>query len=252
MFKESLILIILIIVIYQLYSINNNKEKFQKNNVEVISESSDESPDENKEIKTIKKLKNPQSKDFEHPSLGKPTRLIPEGYLYNYNIPNPWSAIVFNPHKKMNYLYVLKLSEDQNTLNKYRNLIKPWNEIISDVAINVESSELIVPSPEEDSALALSNLILSNLRGDLPMKNIIENNLIQISISKIRNYSSVKTKIKEQILENLANTDNSGKKEFDYEEDLAETATAPTPPDSPKNSNEVNPLAYEGGEFSYL
>ena len=254
MFKESLIMVILTVVIYQLYIVYypaKELKKFRKRSSPKQIPISEDKP-----RKVINKLperkpmqyETPQS--FEHPTLGKPDKIIPEGYLFIIRNPNPWSAIVYNQNTQ-SYLFIIKLNDDPTTIQRYSQKIMQWSKIIKNISFNTQSNELVVPSIDEDSALAVTNLILNNLKGDLPLQNIIDNNLIQISIAKIKNYSSVKQKIKEQILENVFNKKVSQEESLEYQEDLAETATASpnNPSPSPK---ETQPSAYEGLEFSYL
>ena len=126
--------------------------------------------------------------------------------------------------------------------------------------------------------------MLNNIKGDLSLENIQKNNLIGISLTKIRNYSSIRNKILDQIMESISGRSESNEG-VEYEEDLAETAEeyGEMPTDRPvhkklihgesrkpdvKQENfsddlmEVNkpvtkynsnePIAYEGNEFSYL
>ena len=255
MFKESLIMVILTVIIYQLYIVYYpKKELITRRNVKRDISSSEIQPK-----KVINKLperkpmqyETPQS--FEHPTLGKPDKIIQEGYLFLIRNPNPWNAIVYNQNTQ-SYLFIIKLIEDPTTIQKYSQMIMQWSKLIKNISFNTQSNELIIPSSDEDSALAILNLILNNLKGDLSLQNIVDNNLIQISIAKIKNYSSVKQKIQEQILENIHNKKISQEESLEYQEDLAETATASPNTPSPREvrPKDNNPSAYEGIEFSYL
>ena len=261
MFKESLISIILFIVIYQIYNtyycknIDNEviQEKKVTNNMqELLPE-----PRVNHEIKPMQ-YETPQT--FEHPVLGKPTKVIDEGYLYIIKNPQPWNAIVFNPTKEFKYLFIIKLNINNSNVNVYANKIGKWSNIIEGIQFNPNTGELIIPSSDDNTALAITNLVINNLKGDLNLKNIVENNLIQISIAKIQSYSSIRSKIIEQIIENI-HGENLGHTEenLDYQEDLAETANAPSvnseqveENEKPNQMESVQPLAYEGNEYSYL
>ena len=105
MFKQFLIMVILSIVIYQLYIVKNQenekltKEKVVTKNQEhhrVISKLPQRKP---------MQYETPQS--FEHPSLGKPDKIIQEGYLYIIQNPNPWNAIVYNSNTE-SYLFIIR------------------------------------------------------------------------------------------------------------------------------------------------
>ena len=251
MFKQFLIMVILSIVIYQLYIVKNQenekltKEKVVTKNQEhhrVISKLPQRKP---------MQYETPQS--FEHPSLGKPDKIIQEGYLYIIQNPNPWNAIVYNSNTE-SYLFIIRLNENPTTIQRYNQKIMHWTKIVGNISLNTQSNELIIPSSDENSALAIVNLVLNNLRGDLTLKDIIDKKLIHISIAKIQNYSSVKQKIKEQILENISGVQQNQDKNIEYQEDLAETISSSSSPRvNLKEKNKNNqPLAYEGLEFSYL
>lgn len=254
MFKESLICIILVVLIYQIYVQYFNKNKKVKNFEEQIPEK-----DPIKPVENVKPMVYETPNSFIHPQLGKPDKIIEEGYLYTFQNPKPWNAIIFNPNKKESYLFVLRMNGNPESLKTYISKIRDWFQVIPDIKFNYESGELVIPSHDEDIALGLANLIISNLKGDLTLKHIMENNLIQISISKIKSHSSVRIKITEQILENINEygKTSKGNNQVNYQEDLADTIDSPVKPDltqteSPKQKQNDEIAAYEGGEYSFL
>ena len=259
MFKEPLTCIILLVLIYQLYIVyvpSSNNDALDNS-----EDSIDEKPSRDivSQLPERKPMQYETPQTFEHPQLGKPDQIIQEGYLYRFSNPNPWNAIVYNPTSNLSYLFIIKLNESPTTIQKYSNMIQQWSQIIPNTKLNTQSMELIVPASDEESALAIINLILNNLKGDLTLKNIVDNKLIQVSLMKIKNYSSVRQKIIEQILDSVNQKRESFNDSVDYHEDLANTATA-TDSDinTNRNINESsvnkndNPMAYEGLEFSYL
>jgi hypothetical protein len=121
----------------------------------------------------------------------------------------------------------------------------------SDSKLKVGSSTLSSPSnfrsTDEASALAIANLIISNFGGQLSFENILEKNLIPISITKAQQYEMVRNKLREQIIEVLqGKSTDSGS---DYEQDLAHKSHSIATKES---FTDTEPSAYEGGEFSYL
>ena len=135
----------------------------------------------------------------------------------DFNKPNPWTKIIINPTEEFQYLFYIKANVP--SLNDFEN----WKQIIPNINFEPRTGELIIPSKDEPSALALVNLILINFSGQMSLENILEKNLIQISITKAKTHELVQTKLREQIMENLyGNQFNSI--ETNYKQDLASTS----------------------------
>jgi hypothetical protein len=114
--------------------------------------------------------------------------------------PNPWTRIATDMTSEYPYNFYIKIRIP--SLNDYED----WKQIIPNLDFNARTGELIIPSKDEASALAIANLISSNFSGNLSLQEILDKNLIQISISKARNYELVQHKFREQIMENLSGT----------------------------------------------
>ena len=130
-----------------------------------------------------------------------------------FNNPNPWTRIIINENNEFPYNFHIKLKI--SSLNDYEN----WKNIIPNLNFNSKTGELIIPSKDEPSALAIANLISINIMGNMTIKNILEKNLIQISINKCKNYEVVQNKLREQLYENLYGVKNT-KLDSNYENDL--------------------------------
>jgi len=262
MFKESLISIILFVVIYQIYMAYfcNNDDNNIKRAINTQFQKINNIPQ-----KKPMQYETPQN--FEHPVLGKPDKIIQEGYLFIIKNPQPWNAIVFNPNKENKYLFIIRLNIKNSEKQSYLTKISKWSEIIQGIQLNLDNNELVIPSEDDNTALGIVNIIINNLKGDISLKNIIDNNLISISIAKIRTYPSIRTKIIEQIMENIngeSHYPNNTEEHLEYEEDLAQLINTTEehnnkpndnrPNDNPNNNkpNDNNPFAYEGNEFSYI
>ncbi len=128
--------------------------------------------------------------------------------------PNPWTKIIVNERHEYPYLFHLKVKIP--SLNDFEN----WKQIIPNIEFDPRSGELIIPSKDEASALAVANLIVTNFSGQLSLQDIISKNLIQISISKAKTYELVQGKLRDQIMENLYGSQNSTL-ETNYVKDLA-------------------------------
>ena len=151
----------------------------------------------------------------------------------DFDVPKPWSKVVYNPNNDYPYNYYIKLRIP--SLNDY----EAWKNIIPNLNFDPRSGELIIPSKDEASALALANLISINFTGQLSLDNILEKNLIQISISKAKTHEVVQHKLREQIIENLHGTKYNNS-EISFEKDLV------------KQTNEPMIEAYTGGDYAYL
>ena len=277
MLKESLILIIFLIIIYQIYlnytdkqsdnSIDNkeesNKPTDSKQNKNRFNESESNQhkiksiDDKNKHIQGIRE----QSLDKQklanlHPLYGKPDKQSEDGFIFFKNVPKPWSYVIFNNEKIPNHFFVISLipllkSTDRttilNTIGQWLNFMKT-NEI--DLNFNGQELELFIPSQDEEFALTICNLIINCIKGNLSLKNIVDNNLIQVSVSKIKKYSIIKNKITDQIManlnesnnENFSNSDIELTEGLEYKEDLAKSEYTNNVNDNMISSNQNNTM----------
>jgi len=181
---------------------------------------------------------------------------------WSFEKPTPWSEISYDASSEYPYSFFIKLKVP--SLND----LQVWKQIIPNIGFNPKSGRLSIPSKDEASALALANLIATHFRGDLEIKDIIEKNLIQISISKAKAYEVVQTKLREQIVESLYGSSKSSLKDTDYEKDFAQNKKQPMKKET--NDPETMNLkssdfrdtfehftspdvdAYDGNDFSYL
>ena len=140
----------------------------------------------------------------------------------------PWSSLHYNTSKNIFTFSLNALIE--------KDLLHNWNEIIPNIGYNKKDNLIMISTEDEDSALALANLILSTIHQELTIKEIVASNLLDISLSKIRAHPLVKTKILEQINEKLSNQTNQVKS--DHSMDLA--------------TSKMSIDAYGGNEFSFI
>jgi hypothetical protein len=182
----------------------------------------------------------------------------PEQKVWDFNDPNPWTKIVYNINDEYPYHFYIKLKIP--SLNDYQT----WKQIIPNLNFNSRTGELIIPSKDEPSALALANLIVINMTGQLSLENILNKNLIQISTAKSRKYEIVQNKLREQIKENLNKKINLNIPDI-FEKDLAKIDISKNNITSNKfndtfkhfsdqldNTNNTEFGAYDGTDFSYL
>jgi hypothetical protein len=182
----------------------------------------------------------------------------PDQKVWDFNVPNPWTKIVYNMNDDYPYHFYIKLTIP--SLNDYQT----WKQIIPNLNFNSRTGELIIPSKDEPSALALANLIVINMTGQLSLENILNKNLIQISTAKSRKYEIVQNKLREQIKENLNKKINLNIPDI-FEKDLAKIDISKNNITSDKfndtfkhfsdeldNTNNTEIGAYDGSDFSYL
>ena len=176
-----------------------------------------------------------------------------EPKVWEFDKPEPWSKIILLNNAEYPYLFHIRIKIP--SLNDYEN----WRQIVPNIDFSPQSRELIIPSRDEASALALANLILVNFMGQLSLKDILEKNLIQISIAKAKTHDIVRTKLKEQIMDNLYGK-NINQAQTNYEKDLAKpnfkdenfTDTFQHFSEVSKASQGTDIDAFDGGDYSYL
>ncbi len=131
-----------------------------------------------------------------------------------YDRPNPWSKIIIDQRQEYPYLFHIRVKIP--SLNDFEN----WKQIVPNIGFDPRTGELIIPSKDEASAIALANLIVINFTGQISLKDILEKNLIQISVAKAKSYDVVQNKLREQIMENLFGKQFNAS-QTSFEKDLA-------------------------------
>jgi hypothetical protein len=114
-----------------------------------------------------------------------------------FDKPNPWSKIIIDQTQEYPYLFYIKVKIP--SLNDFEN----WKLVVPNLEFDPRTGELIIPSQDEPSAIALANLIVINFSGQISLKDILDKNLIGISVSKSKSFEVVQNKLREQIMENL-------------------------------------------------
>jgi hypothetical protein len=127
---------------------------------------------------------------------------------------NPWSRIIKTKDEDYPYHFYLKINIP--SLNDYTT----WLQVIPNLGFDPQSGELIIPSKDEISALAIANLIAINFSGKISLTDILNKKLIPISINKARKHKIVQKKLREQIKEHIYGK-TLMKENTDFEQDLA-------------------------------
>ena len=229
------------------------------NNSETDYELDNNNDSENNDDKDeIKKKKNKKTKSVEKTipldMFGKPHDYKPNEYIvWTFSDPVPWTQIIYMYGEEYPFKFFIKIKVP--SLNDYQ----VWKQIIPNLNFNSKTGEIIIPSKNEASALAIANLIVSTFTGQMTIETVLEKNLIQISVTKALQFELVRNKLREQILEGLNNkTYNTRQTETgknDYEADLARTSkneiSAANNVETFRESSE--PMAASAGEgYSFI
>ena len=264
MLKRIPITIILVLFMYHLFcyfkfrnqiipEVNIDKKE-ESTDKKTNNKESDEKDEKNDTESESKKVNNVATKDkfnyndnlsttnlFKNFAYGEPHKMemSKDGpiYMWKFNQPVPWSKILHLPGKDFSYEFSFKV--EIPSINHYQS----WKKVIPNINFNPDTEEITIPCNDEEGALSVANLIINNFKNKISKKDIIQKNLINISIVKAKKFPIVKKKIKEQIIDMLTKKDESFKREADYEEDLAKAK---------QQQEDFGPSGYGGSEYSYL
>lgn len=232
MTKKVLIFIIVFIVFYELYVLYSEKSSKELGENNTANEQKITPIDNILHAKFedhVELVENVDINMFGEPSQYEKNNII----VWTMLNPNPWNKVIYKYNEKYPFYFYIKIKVP--SLNDYSN----WKKIIPNLDFDPRSGEIIIPTEDEETALSIANLIISNFRGNLSLEDIINKNLIDVSINKAKKYEVVKNKLIEQIMTNL---NEKIKESFD------DTQTFAT--DLAKKHDEYT--AYEGTEYSFF
>ena len=269
MIKKVLVFIIVAIICYDVYQLNNKKKPDTVKKIEIINNSKPPVKTnlhlENKAYSFIDNTKHNinestmmvtdneiivepdndtivhvnEFKEIVSPNLfGSPSDYKEGKYIiWEFQNPKPWNKIIYKNNEPYPFYFFIKIKIP--SLNDYQN----WKNIIQNIDFDPRSGEVIVPTNDEETALSIINLMISNFKGEISIEDIINKNLIDISINKAKKYDIVKSKLIDQIAES-SKQPKTVKETFkdtpSFQKDLAENNTKP----------ELSP--YEGTEYSFI
>jgi hypothetical protein len=257
MINQFLIILILYLILNQVIQYYNDTSDTKEATSVAINDSpvsAAESASDSESESEVKQKKNKKSDKSLKKKQSVPLDLFgtPRDHKKNEYIvwvfyePKPWSQIIYLYNQDFPFKFFIKVKIP--SLNDYQ----AWKEVIPNLDFDAKTGELIIPSKDEASALAVANLVLSTFGGQIKLETIIEKGLIQISVLKAQQFELVKNKLREQIIDNLQGKSTSksiGNK--DYEADLAKNNKEPSQTMEEFNSNE--PMAAMPGEgYSYI
>ena len=240
-YQTGFLVLLSIVILFQFYQLlqeqDSEVEESASSEIETYNDSESDKVPKKKTKTNNKKMKAPEIQKKSQNSdptqkYGNPTDIFDDKgnriVFWKFTKPNPWSSLYYNQTKNT-YTYGLSyvISKDK---------LEEWNKVIPNLGFNDREKQLMITTQDEESALAVINLVLSTLVNELTIKEIIDSNLIDISVSKIRAHPLVRSKILEQINEKIT----SGKEKFKPESNM-DLAT-----------NKVEIGAYGGNEFSFI
>jgi hypothetical protein len=205
---------------------NNEVINIQENNENNINENN-----ENNEIIDIN-------------LYGKPYDYVENKYIVW--IVKPWNKIIYKYGEKYPFYFYIKIKIP--SLNNFQD----WKNIINNLNFNPQSGEIILPSKDEETALSIVNLMISNFKGDITFDEIINKNLIDISITKSKNSSEIKNKLIKLIIENntVSETFKSDNNLQTRNDNLHDNIQQPINDKLQTNNDNFQP--YDGSEYSYF
>ncbi|MBT7076635.1 MAG: hypothetical protein HN930_02835 [Pelagibacterales bacterium] len=111
--------------------------------------------------------------------------------VIEFKEPNPWCKIIVGLDNTTRYFVKI------NNFNEDKYL--EWRKLINSLDYDVETRELILETNSEEEALALTNLIISNMNDEIEIEDILDKNLIHISVAKAKSHKLVCNKLIELI-----------------------------------------------------
>ena len=113
---------------------------------------------------------------------------------------NIWDKVITINNKKKYYIKINNLDQDK---------FIEWKKNIGEIDYDVTNKYIIVKNKTEEGALAIVNLFIVYLNGDIELDYIIENDLINRSRMKATTYKMVRIKLIELIKEGIDRLDNN-------------------------------------------
>ena len=179
------------------YFMLDTKSDRKSNKLNQVNEGFTNRLNNNKNIENFSKNNN-----IEHFSKNNNKEHFTEDRVKEFTKPNPWTKLIVKKGDEYPLHFHIKIKIP--SLNDFQT----WKQIVPNLNFDPNTGEMIIPSQDEAAALALANLIIINFTGQMTLKDILEKNLIQISVAKAKSHELVQNKLREQIMDNLGNKQN--------------------------------------------
>ncbi len=203
-----------------------------------------------------KENKNVKFEEIDINKFGKPYDYKPNEYVHwDFYDPQPWTKIIYKYGENDPYNFYLKVAIP--SLNDYEN----WKNYLTNINFEPRSGEIVISCQDEETALSIGNLVVSNFKGDIKFDEIVNKDLIGVSIIKCKKHEIVKNKIKEQIIQNMV-IKSTNFNDLNKKKDNTPVNIPAKKDDNQSNnyyyyndknikkSNEYD--AYDGNEFSFI
>jgi len=173
---------------------SNNNQDFVNNNQDFVNNIIIKHP--NQKLKEEKQQIYHEEVDIN--KYGKPYDYKQNNFIHwDFYDPKPWTKIIYKYGSNDPYNFYIKAKIP--SLNDYEN----WKNYLTNINFDPRSGEIIISCQDEETALSIANLVVSNFKGDIKFDEIINKDLVGISIIKCKKYEVVKNKIKEQLIQNM-------------------------------------------------
>lgn len=126
-------------------------------------------------------------------------------HRYNTAVSKPWDVVDIIPDYVYQYKYYIKLNRNVD--------LEQWRKLYP--AIAIQDGVLMIESNNEEIPIALLNLILNHELKNITFQEIMNKDLLNVSVNKLSEHKMVKPKLIDQIEENLNQLQNNKMESFD-------------------------------------
>ena len=200
------------LIIYEIiYQIDESHKP--KDEIKVNEQNKTNNENTNKE--TMKQVT--KNLNYSHPMYGVADEVLFENkqlgsqmvnyvvHRYNTAVSKPWDVVDIIPDYVYQYKYYIKLNRNVD--------LEQWRKLYP--AIAIQDGVLMIESNNEEIPIALLNLILNHELKNITFQEIMNKDLLNVSVNKLSEHKMVKPKLIDQIEENLNQLQNNKMESFD-------------------------------------
>jgi len=255
--KKFIVFLIILILIYDTYITRNNTTpindtitkkiiKLDTNVKADINTTENYYISDNTDlINTLDNVK-PINNTISPNMFGKPSEQTDKYILWENSSIEPWTRIVYKPDDNYSFYFFVKIRIP--SLNDYQN----WKNIINNIDFNPRPGEMIIPTMDEETALGIVYLILLNFKGDISTKDIVNNNILDTVINKIKKSTKFKSKIRQDVIDELNPKFKESFNDTKIKHTTDDFDEIKGYNDLQQNNDDDEFGVYEGAEFSFI